>query len=234
MWIESARPPVSPDRCVLCLVCVGVCPAAQCDRWTHSDTERTCRADSIHTATTGTTTLDRCACLSTTAATQARQTGTHAPRPHAATLYTSQNNFFTKRHTTRVIYRLTVQTLPDVCGTVYRLDIRQWSVQATLKNTFIFGLEIAAHCDSWLSCAIQILLLTYLLTYLLIWRAVWIGHNIAANSAAAGDRECPFTRGRSSSGPDKSNCRLLILVVNEPLTSAVGPDWVSFCAELDR
>jgi len=52
----------------------------------------------------------------------AGQADRHArPRPHAATLYTSQNNFFTKRHTTRVIYRLTVQTLPDVCGTVYRL-----------------------------------------------------------------------------------------------------------------
>jgi len=72
-------------------------------------------------ATTDTTRLDRRACLSTAAATQARQAGTPAPRPHAATLYTSQNNFFSKRHTTRVIYRLTVQTLPDVCGTVYRL-----------------------------------------------------------------------------------------------------------------
>jgi len=36
VWTESARP---PDRCVLCLVCVGVRPAAQCDRRTHSDTE---------------------------------------------------------------------------------------------------------------------------------------------------------------------------------------------------
>ena len=28
----------------------GLCRAAQCDRRTHSDAERTCRADSIHTA----------------------------------------------------------------------------------------------------------------------------------------------------------------------------------------
>jgi len=48
VWIESAGP---PDRCVLCLVWVGVCPAAQCDRRTHSDGERTCRADSIYTTT---------------------------------------------------------------------------------------------------------------------------------------------------------------------------------------
>ena len=30
--------------------CVGVCRAAQCDRRTHSDAARTCRADSIYTA----------------------------------------------------------------------------------------------------------------------------------------------------------------------------------------
>jgi len=37
----------------------------------------------------------------------------------------------------------------------------------TSENTFIWGLEIATHCDSSLLCAIQILLLTYLLTCLL-------------------------------------------------------------------
>ena len=36
VWTESARP---TDRCVLCLVCVVVCRAAQCDRWTHSDAD---------------------------------------------------------------------------------------------------------------------------------------------------------------------------------------------------
>jgi len=36
VWTESARP---TDRCVLCLVCVGVRRAAQCDRWTHSDAD---------------------------------------------------------------------------------------------------------------------------------------------------------------------------------------------------
>ena len=36
--------------------------------------------------------------------------------------------------------------------------------QATSENTFIQGQEIAAHCECWLLCAIQILLLTYLLT----------------------------------------------------------------------
>jgi len=52
VWIESAWPPY---RCVLCLACVEVRRAAQCDRRTHSDAERTCRADSVHTATTDTT-----------------------------------------------------------------------------------------------------------------------------------------------------------------------------------
>ena len=36
----------------------------------------------------------------------------------------------------------------------------------TSENTLIQALEIAAHCDSWLSCAIQILLLAYLLGHL--------------------------------------------------------------------
>ena len=37
-----------PYRCVLCLVCVGVCPAAQCDRRTHSDAERICPVVKSH------------------------------------------------------------------------------------------------------------------------------------------------------------------------------------------
>ena len=38
-----------------CLVCIGVCRAAQCDRWTHYDAERTCRADTVLTAAPDTT-----------------------------------------------------------------------------------------------------------------------------------------------------------------------------------
>ena len=55
---------------------VGVCRMAhafcRCDRRTHSDAERTCRVDSVHTATPETTRLSRL--LSTAAAaTEARQ-----------------------------------------------------------------------------------------------------------------------------------------------------------------
>jgi len=42
---ELSRP---TDRCVLCLLCVGVCRAAQCDRRTHSDAERICPAVNSH------------------------------------------------------------------------------------------------------------------------------------------------------------------------------------------
>ena len=73
------------------------------------------------------------ACLSTAAVTQARQKATPSPPPdlpHAATLHATQNvntlwtvscekNLFTKRHATRVIYRLTVHTLSQ---TVSRLN----------------------------------------------------------------------------------------------------------------
>jgi len=119
VWIESARP---PDRCVLCLVCAAVCRAAQCDRRTHSDAERTCPAVSSHRHTR----QDRCACLSTAAATQARQAATPSrPSAHTQRRCTPQKckravdchvwlnlNFFSKRNAMTVIYRLTVQTLP--------------------------------------------------------------------------------------------------------------------------
>jgi len=37
----------------------------------------------------------------------------------------------------------------------YQTDHQLRTVQATSENTFIQGLEIAAHCDSWLLCAIH-------------------------------------------------------------------------------
>jgi len=68
-------------RCVLCLVCVGMRPAAQCDRRTHSDAERTCPAINSHRHTRKR--QDCSACLSAAAAAmQARR---------AATLYVTQN-----------------------------------------------------------------------------------------------------------------------------------------------
>ena len=42
----------------------------------------------------------------------------------------------------------------------YKTDHQLRTVLATSENTFIHGLEIIAHCDSWLLCAIQILSLT--------------------------------------------------------------------------
>ena len=47
----------------------------------------------------------------------------------------------------------------------YKTDHQLRTVQATSENTFIRGLETAAHCDSWLLCAMQIHLLTYLHSY---------------------------------------------------------------------
>ena len=44
----------------------------------------------------------------------------------------------------------------------FETDHQLRTVQATSENTFIWGIEITAHCDSWLFCVIQILLLTYL------------------------------------------------------------------------
>ena len=45
-----------------------------------------------------------------------------------------------------------------------KTDHQLRTVQATSENAFIQGLDIAVHWDSWLLCAIQMLLLTYLLT----------------------------------------------------------------------
>jgi len=48
--------------------------------------------------------------------------------------------------------RTTAVAGPRVCGTVYsgyyKTDHPLRTVQATYENTFIEGLEIAAHCDS--------------------------------------------------------------------------------------
>ena len=93
VWIESARP---PDRCVLCRVCVGV--------------RRAVAAVAIAAAATQASQAARPS--RQTAHTQRRVR--HAKCKHAVDCCIWLNlNFFTKRHATRVIYRLTVQTLPD-------------------------------------------------------------------------------------------------------------------------
>ena len=46
----------------------------------------------------------------------------------------------------------------------YKTDHQLRTVQATSENTFIYGLEIAAHCNSRLLCVYKY---SYLLTYLL-------------------------------------------------------------------
>jgi len=137
-----------PDRCVLCLVYVGVssgtmrppdalrrsCPAVSSHRYTRQDktVAPACRPPPQQA---------RQAAVSsrTTAHTQRRCT----PRKckHAVDYCIRLNlNFFTIRHSTRVIYRLTVQTLPDVLETHSHRLTRQTGP----------------------SCH--------------VWRAVWIGH----------------------------------------------------------
>jgi len=63
----------------------------------------------------------------------------------------------------------------------YKTDHQLWTVQATSKNTFIQGLEIAAHCYSWLLCTTQIPLLTYCNEIMpsVLWRC-WLGGGVLA------------------------------------------------------
>jgi len=148
VWIESAR---QPDRCVLCLVCVGVCRAAQCDRRTHSDAERTCPAVNSHRHTR----QDKTAAPACRPPPPRRRQLRLAARPptrsdvlrhekckHVVKCCILLNlNFFTKRQATTLIIRLTVQTLPDGLKT-----------QFTPPDTT----QTAQSCR--------------------VWRAVWIGH----------------------------------------------------------
>jgi len=136
---------------------VAVWIESQCDRWTHSDAERTCPAVSSHRHTI----LDKTAAPASRPPPPRRRPGrqlrlaarpprgSDAPTPrkckHAVDYYIWLGlNFFTKRHATRVIYRLTVQTLPDGLETLF-----------TPPDT----------TETALSC-------------LAGGRAVWIGHNI--------------------------------------------------------
>ena len=122
MWIESARP---PDKCVLRWSEVWWL-AAQCDRRTHSDAERTCPAVSSYRHTRYDKTAapacrpprrrpGRQLCLDNM---QRRCTPRNCNHAVDCCLWLNLN-FFTKRHTTTVIYRLTVQTLPDSIETQF-------------------------------------------------------------------------------------------------------------------
>ena len=129
--------------------CVGVCRAAQCDRRTHSDAERT-----FIVRTRQDKTAARPAPASRPPPPRRRQSRQLrlAARPptrsdvvrrtkckHVVNCGISLNvNYFTKRHATRVIYRLTVQTLPDDLETQFTPP------------------------DTTQSCR--------------VWRAVWTGH----------------------------------------------------------
>ena len=119
VWGESARQP--PDRCVLCLVCVGACLAAQCDRRTHSDAERTCQSQSVPACQPPPPRRRpgrqrRLAARPPTRSDVVR----HAKCKHAVDCCIWLNlNFFTKRHAMRVIYRQTVQILPDSLETQF-------------------------------------------------------------------------------------------------------------------
>ena len=167
MWNESARP---QDRCVLCLVCVGVRPAAQCGRRTHSDAERTCPAVSSHRHTRHDKTVAP-ACRPPPRRRPGRQLRLvarpptrsdvvrHAKCKHAVDCRIWLNlNFFAKRHATRVIYRLTVQISPDGLET-----------QFTPHDT---TLQTGPSC--------------------LVWRTVWIGHHTAC-AATCGTAHAVWT-----------------------------------------
>ena len=116
---------IRPDRQTSAF-CVAVCRAAQCDRRTHSDGERTCPTVNSHRHTR----RDKTVAPACRPPPQRRRPGRqlrlaarpptrsdvvrHAKCKHAVDCCISLNlNFFTKRHATRVIHRLTVQTLPD-------------------------------------------------------------------------------------------------------------------------
>ena len=114
-WTESARP---SDRCVLCLV--KACWAAQCDRRTHSDAERTFPAINSHRHTRQDKTAPP-ACRPPPRRRPGRQLCLAARPPTRSDVVRHEKhtvdcciwlnlNFFSKRHATRVIYRLTVQT----------------------------------------------------------------------------------------------------------------------------
>jgi len=142
-----------PDRCVLCLVCVGSvrrhnATAGRTPTQLSSgqftplhQTRQDCRACLSTAAATGQ--AGSCAAKAVSSRTTAHTQRRCTPRKckHAVDYCIRLNlNFFTIRHSTRVIYRLTVQTLPD-------------------------GLETHSHRltrQTGPSCH--------------VWRAVWIGH----------------------------------------------------------
>ena len=114
---------------VLCLVRDGVCPAAQCDPRSatagRTPTQNALVRWSIHIVDKTRPSrlpVDRRRCGASQAGSYAYSRPTaHTQRrctprkcKHAVDCCIRLNlNFFTKRHATRVIYRLTVQTLPD-------------------------------------------------------------------------------------------------------------------------
>ena len=117
--VKSARPPYK---------CVGRRRHFQCDRRTHSDAERTClAAGPIQFTPPHQTRQDSLACrpppprlrpgrqLRLAARPPTRSDVVrHAKYKHAVDCCICVNlNFFNKRQATTVIYRLTVQTLPD-------------------------------------------------------------------------------------------------------------------------
>ena len=120
VWTESAQ---QPDRCILCA----------CDCQMHSDAECTCLAVSSHRHTRHDKTVAP-ACrppprhrpasqlrLATRPPTRSDVVH-HTKCKHAVDCCIWLNlNFFTKHHTTRMIHRLTVQTLPDGLETVFTL-----------------------------------------------------------------------------------------------------------------
>jgi len=129
VWTESAR---QPDRCT----------------WVWS-AERTCPAVNSRRPTPDNTRQDYRACQSTAAATHARQAAT----PSRLTAHTQRRctprkckhvmdyciwlnpNVFTKRHAMRVIYRLTVQTLPDGLETQFtRPDTTQTALAGGVNS----------------------------------------------------------------------------------------------------
>jgi len=118
--------------------------------------------------------------------------------------------------------------------------------QATSENTFIQGQEIAAHCECWLLCAIQILLLTYLLTNRETNKPQWKQHprqkwwrqsttcaryadNITAGSPS-NSLEVSFTRDRNEDAVVTSSITPAFCRVGCWLASVLDFTWPEYVA----